>query len=207
MADSIQFLSENRLNEFKFLDGSVRLLKTESEQNFVFRSSLVRRLPDRENCVIVRAFVFTGYWHVTDGRTDIRRRLCLSRALAWLSATKRIYTKVSGQEVNGSQAPPRDARDPSEFGKRDSSTIQYKINKCIGDDTKAAARQSPNCIKKQTKNKIWRKTSFNMADGIYTLQCGTIMTLISPGDDCTLQCGMWLWDRDSEFTKWLHPAM
>jgi len=32
------------------------------------------------------------------------------------------------------------------------------------------------------------------------------MTLISPGD-CTLQCGMWLWNRDSEFTKWQHPAM
>jgi len=27
----------------------------------------------------------------------------------------------------------------------------------------------------------------------YTVQCGTIMTLISPGD-CTLQCGRWLWD-------------
>jgi len=27
----------------------------------------------------------------------------------------------------------------------------------------------------------------------YTLYCGTIMTLISPGD-CTLQCGRWLWD-------------
>ena len=27
----------------------------------------------------------------------------------------------------------------------------------------------------------------------YTLQRGKIMTLISPGD-CTLQCGMWLWD-------------
>ena len=38
----------------------------------------------------------------------------------------------------------------------------------------------------------------------YTLQCGT--TLISSGD-CTLQCGMWLWNRDSEFTKWQHPAM
>jgi len=38
------------------------------------------------------------------------------------------------------------------------------------------------------------------------LQCGTIMTLISPGD-CTLQCGMWLWNRDSKFTKWQHPAM
>ena len=34
----------------------------------------------------------------------------------------------------------------------------------------------------------------------YTLQCGTIMTLISPGD-CALQCGMWLWNHDSEFTS------
>jgi len=40
----------------------------------------------------------------------------------------------------------------------------------------------------------------------YTVQCGTIITLISPGD-CTLQCGMWLWNRESEFTKWQHPAM
>ena len=32
------------------------------------------------------------------------------------------------------------------------------------------------------------------------------MTLISPGD-CTLQCGMWLWNHDSKFTKWQHPAM
>jgi len=30
----------------------------------------------------------------------------------------------------------------------------------------------------------------------YTLQCGTITTLISPGD-CTLQWSMWLWNRDS----------
>jgi len=40
----------------------------------------------------------------------------------------------------------------------------------------------------------------------YTLQRGTIMTLISPGD-CTLQCRMWLWNHDGEFTKWQHPAM
>ena len=40
----------------------------------------------------------------------------------------------------------------------------------------------------------------------YTLQWGTIMTLISPGD-CTLQCGSWLWNHDSEFTKWQHPAL
>jgi len=40
----------------------------------------------------------------------------------------------------------------------------------------------------------------------YTLQCGTIMTLISPRD-CILQCAMWLWNHDSEFTKWQHPAV
>ena len=40
----------------------------------------------------------------------------------------------------------------------------------------------------------------------YTLQCGTMMTLISPCD-CTLQCGMRLWNRDSELTKWQHYAM
>ena len=41
----------------------------------------------------------------------------------------------------------------------------------------------------------------------YTLPCGTIMTSISPGD-CTLQCGMCLWDHDDEFTKWqwAYPA-
>jgi len=30
------------------------------------------------------------------------------------------------------------------------------------------------------------------------------MTVISPGD-CTLQCGMWLWNHDNKFTKWQHP--
>jgi len=40
----------------------------------------------------------------------------------------------------------------------------------------------------------------------YTMQCGTIMTLISSGD-CTLQCDMWLWDYDIEFARWQHPAM
>jgi len=33
----------------------------------------------------------------------------------------------------------------------------------------------------------------------YTVQRGTLMTLIAP-DDCTLQC-------DSEFTKWQHPVV
>jgi len=52
---------------------------------------------------------------------------------------------------------------------------------------KAAARQSPNCIKK-TKNVV--KNDFQSGRWNYdTLQCGMIMTLVSPGD-CTLQCGM-----------------
>jgi len=45
---------------------------------------------------------------------------------------------------------------------RTATEIGYK--KCIRDDTKAAARQSPNCIKKQKK--ILRKTIFNMADAM-----------------------------------------
>jgi len=40
----------------------------------------------------------------------------------------------------------------------------------------------------------------------YTLQCGLLMTLILPGN-CTLQCGIWLWNHDTEFTKRQHPAM
>ena len=75
-------------------------------------------------------------------------------------------------------------------------------NKCIGDNMKAAARQSPNCIKKKYGENDFQYGGWNY----YTLQCGTIMTLILAGD-CTLQCGMWLWNRDSEFTKWQHPAM
>ena len=60
------------------------------------------------------------------------------------------------------------------------------LNKCIGDDTEAAARQSTNCIKEQ---KNMAKNDFQYAGwDYYTLQRGTIMTLFSPGD-CTLQCG------------------
>ena len=39
-------------------------------------------------------------------------------------------------------------------------------DKCIGDDTKSTARQSPSI--KKIKNKIWRKTIFNRVDGILT---------------------------------------
>ena len=62
-------------------------------------------------------------------------------------------------------------------------------NKCIGDDTKAAARQSLNFIKNK-KNKY----------GENDFQYGG-------WNSYTLQCGMWLWNRDSEFTKWQHPVM
>jgi len=37
---------------------------------------------------------------------------------------------------------------------------------CIRDDTKATARQSPNCSEKKTKKIKYGKTIFNMADGI-----------------------------------------
>ena len=76
-------------------------------------------------------------------------------------------------------------------------------NKCIGVDTKAAARQSPYCIKKQNKHKIWRKkTIFNKADGILTpctVACGYgIMTVDSPSGS-TLQCNTWM------ICHWIRP--
>jgi len=94
-----------------------------------------------------------------------------------------------------------------------SRVYHSKCNKCCGDDTKAAARQSPNCILKIKKNKIWRKTIFNMADGILTpcnvarswhwfrqvtapsnVACGSgNMTVNSPSGS-TLQRDTWLWD-------------
>ena len=76
------------------------------------------------------------------------------------------------------------------------------------------------------------KTIFNMADGNLTPRnaaCGSwIMTVNSPSGSrptlqrdtwlwfdmslsspggSTLQCGMWLWNHDSEFARWQHPAM
>ena len=69
-------------------------------------------------------------------------------------------------------------------------------DKYIGDDTKAAARQSPNGIKKQ-KNKIWRKTIFNMADGILTpcnVARGSGITTVNSSSGSILQCNKWLWD-------------
>ena len=62
------------------------------------------------------------------------------------------------------------------------------MNKCIGDDTKAAARQSLNCIK--NKKIKYGENDFQYGGwNSYTLQYGTITTLISPGD-CSLQCRM-----------------
>jgi len=50
-------------------------------------------------------------------------------------------------------------------------------NKCIGDDTKAAARQSPICILKNKQINM-AKNDFQYGGWNY----------------CTLQCGRWLWD-------------
>jgi len=49
------------------------------------------------------------------------------------------------------------------------------FNKCIGDDTKAAARQSLNCIK--SKKIKYGENDFQYGGwNSYTLQCGTIVS-------------------------------
>jgi len=61
------------------------------------------------------------------------------------------------------------------------------LNNCIRDDTKAAARQSPNCIKKPKKIKYGEK-------------------LFSIWRTELLHRAMWH-DHDIDFTRWQHPAM
>jgi len=72
-------------------------------------------------------------------------------------------------------------------------------NKCIGDDTKAAARQSPICIKKQKKIKygekrfaIWRMELLHPA--MWHDHDIVIMWYVAPRS--------WL-----EFARWQHPAI
>ena len=79
---------------------------------------------------------------------------------------------------------------------------------------------------KTKKNKLWRKTIFNMADGIITpwnvtrsrhwfrqvtALCNVtygsgIMTVNSPSSSI-LQCDTYLLDHDIEFARWQHPAI
>jgi len=61
-------------------------------------------------------------------------------------------------------------------------------------------------FKKKNKKNMAKNDSQYGGWNSYTLQCGTIMTLVSPGD-CTLERGMWLRNHGSEFTKWQHRAM
>ena len=52
-------------------------------------------------------------------------------------------------------------------------------------------------FKKNEKNKVWRKTIFNMADGIITLcnvACDSGIVTVNSPSGSTLQCDTWLWD-------------
>ena len=60
-------------------------------------------------------------------------------------------------------------------------------NKCIGDDMKAAVRQSPDCIKKNKKIKYGEKRF-----SIWRMEL--------------LYLAMWH-DHDTDFARWLHPAI
>jgi len=70
---------------------------------------------------------------------------------------------------------------------------EEKLKKIVGTFENRAPAQAQAAL----NNKIWRKTIFNMADGIitpYNVVCGSgIMTLNSPGGS-TSQCGRWRWD-------------
>ena len=75
---------------------------------------------------------------------------------------------------------------------------------------KAAARQSPNCIKKTKKNKIkladWILTPYNVARSWHWFRqvtapcyvaCGSRIVTVNSPSGSTLQCNTWLWDDRS----------
>ena len=77
--------------------------------------------------------------------------------------------------------------------------------KCIGDDTKAAARQNPNCIKKTRKINygekrfsIWRMKLLHPAmwheHDIDFARCGSGIVTVNSPSGSTLQCDTWLCD-------------
>ena len=84
------------------------------------------------------------------------------------------------------QSPALQSVDNKKCLNKDEQTTDQKYNKCIRDDTKAAARQSLNCIKK----KIWRKTIINMP----CVACGSGIVTVNSPSGSTLQCDTWLWD-------------
>jgi len=80
---------------------------------------------------------------------------------------------------------------------------------CIGDDTKAAARQSLNCIKnkKMTKNDFqyagwnsytlqWARSQhwFRQVTAPCNVACGSGIVTVNSPSDSTLQYDTWLWD-------------
>jgi len=85
-------------------------------------------------------------------------------------------------------------------GFRKSMSCQSMSNKCIGDDTKAAARQSLNCIKNKKKIKygekrfsIWRMEFLHPA--MWHVALESWQWIHQWQQQCsTPQCDTWLWD-------------
>ena len=155
-------------------------------------------------------------WFVISSCTFSR---CSPLPLPEWSATLQIKSHWSSTSLvlyqNTSKFQPRRRRH-SRKTRSEYRTSRSLLNKCIGfgDDTKAAARQSLNCIKNK-KNKIWRKTIFNniMADRILTpcnvarsrrwfrqvtapcsVACGSGIVTVNSPSGSTLQCDTWLLD-------------
>jgi len=88
---------------------------------------------------------------------------------------------------------------------------QHKMSTCITETIR-----KPPLVKAQTtlknKNKIMAKNDFQYGDWRMEFLHPAMSPNVAHHDtdfasDCTLQCGMWLWEHDSEFTKWQHLAM
>ena len=102
--------------------------------------------------------------------------------------------------------------------KRDKCTTTFSNNMTMDITSVSETIRMPPLVKAQTTlknkiNKIWRKTMFNMADGIITpcnvacgwhgfrqvtaacsVACGSGIMTVNSTSGSTLQCNTWLWD-------------
>ena len=94
---------------------------------------------------------------------------------------------------------------------RHCADVRYWYNECIGDDTKAAPRQSLNCIKSKKHGKkrfsIWRMVFlhpamyvarswhwFRQVTASCNVACGSGIVTVNSPSSSTLHCDTWLWD-------------
>jgi len=139
------------------------------------------------NCLVFEKNAFFCIL-ATDRQTDRQTDKQMDIIDAWSRRSREAAVASCGLNIRPEWRPTRSVQAAISTRWRQTNRTEGHRhcvnNKCIGDDTKAAAHQSLNCIKNK---KIWKKRF-----SIWRMEF--------------LHPAMWH-DHDIDFVRWLHPAM